>query len=333
MRKQVTTHDHRRGPQVGLGQSRPSMTTRPPTTTPKVTTRIRQPQMTSQARTCSPAGLRSARTCPSSARSASAPAWSRSTARSHAWPKDATTWPATTRTWSTPRTWPSSSPTKWPRRPTPARTRSRRPTPASSPIVGSSCVQPAYRERPHARLRRLQGHTFGFTTADANPTTRAWLVGLEAEAHALAGNEAASLRALDQAETIVSGAGEEDAARRPRTAFFDRARLVGERGVALARLGRPAAARQVLEAALGSLDPEMVKIRPRLLSALATAHVQEGNVDEACRIGADALALADRQQVTTNLQDVRRLRLDLEPWRDTHAVRELDEQLAAVGHG
>jgi hypothetical protein len=34
---------------------------------------------------------------------------------------------------------------------------------------------------------------------------------------------------------------------------------------------------------------------------------------EACRIGADALALADRQQVTPNLRDVRRLRLDLEP--------------------
>ena len=35
--------------------------------------------------------------------------------------------------------------------------------------------------------------------------------------------------------------------------------------------------------------------------------------------------------LTTNLQDVRRLRLDLEPWRDTPAVRELDEQLAAAG--
>jgi hypothetical protein len=74
----------------------------------------------------------------------------------------------------------------------------------------------------------------------------------------------------------------------------------------------------------------MVQTRPRLLSALATAHVREGNIDEACRIGADALTLADRQQVTTNLQDVRWLRLDLEPWRDTQAVRELDEQLAAA---
>jgi hypothetical protein len=75
----------------------------------------------------------------------------------------------------------------------------------------------------------------------------------------------------------------------------------------------------------------MVKTRPRLLSALATAHVREGNVDEACHIGADALTLAERQQVAPNLQDVRRLRLDLEPWRDTQAVRELYEQLASVG--
>jgi hypothetical protein len=128
----------------------------------------------------------------------------------------------------------------------------------------------------------------------------------------------------------MDAAGQEDAARRPRTTFFSRAYLDGERGVALSRLGRAGDARQVLETALGSLDPEMVKTRPRLLTAMATAHVQERNIDEACRLGADALELAERQQVTTNLQDVRRLRLDLEPWRDAAAVRELDEQLAVA---
>jgi tetratricopeptide (TPR) repeat protein len=203
--------------------------------------------------------------------------------------------------------------------------------PLGAYLVGSSCVQPAYRERPHARLRRLQGRTSGFATADANSTTRAWLVTLEAEAHALAGSEAASLRALDQAERIMDEADEEDAARRPRTTFFSRAYLDGERGVALSRLGRPRDARQVLETALGSLGPEMVKTRPRLLTALATAHVQERNIDEACRLGSDALELAERQQVRINTQDVRKLRLDLEPWRDTAAVRQLDEQLAAAG--
>ena len=48
-----------------------------------------------------------------------------------------------------------------------------------------------------------------------------------------------------------------------------------------------------------------------------------------CRIGSDALELAERQQVS-NVQDVRRLRLDLQPWHDARAVRELDEQLAGV---
>jgi transcriptional regulator with XRE-family HTH domain len=204
--------------------------------------------------------------------------------------------------------------------------------PLGAYLVGSSCVQPAYRERPHARLRRLHGRTAGFATADANPSTRAWLVTLEAEAHALAGDEAASLRALDQAESIMGRADDEDTAgRRPRSPFFNQARLVGERGIALARLDRPAAAQQVLEEALASLDPDVVKTRPRLMAALATAHLGQGNIDEACRIGSDALELAERQQVSTNVQDVRRLRLDLQPWHDAQAVRELDEQLAAVG--
>jgi tetratricopeptide (TPR) repeat protein len=198
-------------------------------------------------------------------------------------------------------------------------------------LVGSSCVQPAYRERPFARLRRLQGRTFGFTTADANPSTRAWLIGLEAEAHALAGNERAALEALDAADAVMVGTDDEDTSRRPRATFFGQARLISERGVALARLQRPEAAQQVLEAALGSLDAEVVKTRPRLLAALATAHVRQGNIDEACRLGVNALDLAARQQVVPNLQDVRRLRLDLEPWRHAQAVKELDEQLALVG--
>jgi len=68
-----------------------------------------------------------------------------------------------------------------------------------------------------------------------------------------------------------------------------------------------------------------------LIELLATAHVRQGNIDQACRLGSEALDLAARQQVAPNLQDVRRLRLDMEPWRKTRAVKELDEQLALAG--
>jgi hypothetical protein len=198
-------------------------------------------------------------------------------------------------------------------------------------LVGSSCVQPAYRERPTARLRRLQGQTHGFARADATPSTQAWLVTLEAEAHALMGDERATLRAMDEAEAIMGRLADEDTSRRPRVAFFNRAYLTGERGVALARLDKPEDAQEVLASALASLDPEAMKTRPRLLTALATAHVRQGNIEEACQLGTDALGLATQQEVGPNLQDVRKLRIELEPWRDSGPVRTLDDRLALAG--
>jgi hypothetical protein len=131
----------------------------------------------------------------------------------------------------------------------------------------------------------------------------------------------------------MGNAGQEDESRRPRVAFFNYACLAGERGVALARLDKPAAAQPVLESALESLDPEMVKTRPRLLAALATAHVRQGNLDQACRFGADALVLTERQQVTSNLEDLCRLVSILSPGATCRRSGELDEQLAAVGGG
>jgi hypothetical protein len=119
--------------------------------------------------------------------------------------------------------------------------------------------------------------------------------------------------------------------RRPRVAFFDRNYLAGERGVALARLGQPEAAQEVLRTTLVSLDPSVMKTRPRLLTALATAHVQQGDVDRACELGVEALGIAAQQEVQPNLQDVRKVRLELEPWRNSQAVKDFDEQLRAVG--
>jgi hypothetical protein len=46
----------------------------------------------------------------------------------------------------------------------------------------------------------------------------------------------------------------------------------------LARLDKPEDAQEVLASALASLDPEAMKTRPRLLTALATAHVRQGNM-------------------------------------------------------
>jgi transcriptional regulator with XRE-family HTH domain len=196
-------------------------------------------------------------------------------------------------------------------------------------LVGGLCVQPSYREQPEIRLRNLDGSTLGFAQADASPATRSWMACLEAEAHVMAGDERAVLTALDRAETILERAsGDDPIQRRPRVSFFDYARLLGERGVAMARLGRAEPAQAILTDAMASLDPAMTKIRPRLLAELASSAIQRGDLETACRYASDALIMAADLQVQPNLQDVYRIRRDLNPWADTTPVRALDRQLA-----
>lgn len=106
--------------------------------------------------------------------------------------------------------------------------------------------------------------------------------------------------------------------------------MQGERGVALARLGRSAEAQAVLDAAMTFLEPGVIKTRPRLLSALASTHVHQRNIEQACGLAREALGLAVQQQVEPNFQDVLRVRRELQPWATSQPVRELDAQLAAI---
>jgi Helix-turn-helix domain len=196
-------------------------------------------------------------------------------------------------------------------------------------LVGGLCVQPSYREQPLIRLNGLNGNGIRYSESDASPATRSWMACLVAEAHVMLGDERAALAELDRAEAMLQQADGDDPGHwRPRVTFFDQARLLGERGVALARLGRAEPAREVLTLAMTSLDPTMTKIRPRLLVELASSAIQTGEVDTACQHARQALAMAVDLQVEPNLQDVYRIRRDLQPWADTASVRDLDRRLA-----
>ena len=61
------------------------------------------------------------------------------------------------------------------------------------------------------------------------------------------------------------------------------------------------------------------------------ARASMAEVMEPQPVGTDALGLASQQEVGPNLQDVRKLRIELEPWRDSGPVRTLDERLALAG--
>jgi hypothetical protein len=62
----------------------------------------------------------------------------------------------------------------------------------------------------------------------------------------------------------------------------------------------------------------------------ATVCVNEGEVDQACQLGVQALQLLSEVEYETGVQRVRDLRTKLRPWPDHPAVAELTEQLLLV---
>jgi transcriptional regulator with XRE-family HTH domain len=190
--------------------------------------------------------------------------------------------------------------------------------------IGSASTLPAFRASPEHTLYLLTESTHGFRASEASASTRAWIGSLAAEAHAKAGDEAEAFRSLDRAATALALVVEDEI--RPRVRFFDEARLAGERGVIAVRLGAADEGRQILDEAIRELQPGM-KIQSRLLTSLARAHLRQGNVEHACQIGHDSLAVALASETEPSLQDLQQLRTEMRPWDHTAAVREFDAAL------
>jgi transcriptional regulator with XRE-family HTH domain len=158
-----------------------------------------------------------------------------------------------------------------------------------------------------------------------SPAFRAWLCGAEAEAHAAAGDADACLRALDCAEAALDGAQPDETPRW--VAHFDRSHLVRWQGQCLVQLARPAAAQPILREAIRSVDLSFVRARASTLADLAASFLQQGEIEEGCRIAAQALTLARNTRSARCEQRIVVLRSQVRLGADTPAVRQLDEQL------
>jgi Flp pilus assembly protein TadD len=143
------------------------------------------------------------------------------------------------------------------------------------------------------------------------------------------GDAKGALAALERSEGAIETVEEADHAR-PIVSFFDRARLAGEQGMCYVRLRRFDAAKAAFQSGLSLLDASS-KIRARLLTGLATTHVRQGEVEQACRTTGEALRVATRTRTALSLQQVYDVRRQLERWQDSRAVQELDEQLRLAG--
>lgn len=189
--------------------------------------------------------------------------------------------------------------------------------------VGRMSFLPVYSGHAPEALALLQ-KAHRLAKASATPITRSWLAVVEAEALANMQDEIGCLKALEYAEHAA------DQARAEEDLYwtgFDHSRLAGYTGVCYIRLQRPESALQALHTALTHLKPEAHRRRSTLLTDLATAYVQQGEIVEGCELASQALSITKQTRSAMVLQRIHDFRRHLEPWENLQVVRDLDEQL------
>jgi tetratricopeptide (TPR) repeat protein len=164
----------------------------------------------------------------------------------------------------------------------------------------------------------------------ASPLTQGWLAAVASEVHAVAGDAAASLAALDQAGQALDRADEDDEASWIGIGTFNQAKLEAYHGVCYLQLGRPGDAVPALTRALDTLDPALKKHRCTALADLASGLIQLREVEEGCERASQSLTLAAELRHGVSIDRIRTLERQLPPSHRSPAVRRLREQLAAV---
>lgn len=158
--------------------------------------------------------------------------------------------------------------------------------------------------------------------------SRAWLLAIEAESWAKANNADECARALDHAEESLAPVASNQAADGdPYWTEFTPVRLNAYKGACFIRLGQSRKAIQALSEALALASSHSLRPRAIMLTDLAKAYVEYGEIEMGCQTAVDALQLAHQTKspmVYGRIQDVRR---QLQPYESHLAVKVFDEQL------
>jgi hypothetical protein len=89
-------------------------------------------------------------------------------------------------------------------------------------------------------------------------------------------------------------------------------------------------AQQALADALRLLEPAHIQRRPTLLIDMASTYAQQGDVDRAYEHAMQSFSIVAQTKSQAVAKRLLRLRQELEPWKDTHSVKNLDQQMAQL---
>ncbi|MEW1611706.1 MULTISPECIES: regulator [unclassified Streptomyces] len=164
----------------------------------------------------------------------------------------------------------------------------------------------------------------------APPLVQALLHSVEARGHGILGEARACTAALTRAEHALEVARPGDEP--PQWARpFDEAQLAHELGHCHRDLQQYRAAAQHAERSLQLRAPAYARSRLFCRVVLASARLGLGELDQACRLGAEAAQQAREMRSVRATEYVRAFERSLEPYRDAPAVRGYRDRVAALG--
>ncbi|MFF2701770.1 regulator [Streptomyces cyaneofuscatus] len=164
----------------------------------------------------------------------------------------------------------------------------------------------------------------------APPLVQALLHSVEARGHGILGEARACTAALTRAEHALETARPGDEApawARP----FDEAQLAHELGHCHRDLQQYRAAAQHAERSLQLRAPAYARSRLFCRVVLASARLGLGELEQACRLGAEAAQQASEMRSVRAAEYVRAFERSLEPYRDAAPVRGYRDRVAALG--
>ena len=159
---------------------------------------------------------------------------------------------------------------------------------------------------------------------------RAYAADVAARAYAAAGQRDACLHALDTAHTVLTTAD----GHAPSYSTYDEAIHISIRGQCHLRLGEAERAVSYRRQALDVLDHSCFT-RDVVMAGigLGEAYVLCTEIDEAARLLGDAGEIAAGNSSARLIGRLEQVRAGMEQWKDTRAVRELDERVGGWGLG
>jgi hypothetical protein len=164
----------------------------------------------------------------------------------------------------------------------------------------------------------------------APPLVQALLHAVEARGHGVLGEARSCTAALTRAEHALETARPGDEV--PHWArTFDEAQLADELSHCHRDLQQYRAAAQHAERSLALRAPAYARSRLFCRVVLASARLGLGELDQACRLGAEAAQQAAEMRSVRATEYVRAFERSLEPYRDAVAVRGYRDRVAALG--